>query len=422
VHEICAIIFGMINLTSDTRLSIILPNTNKALAEAIKTATPEQLNQLKEGKDIKSLLTSVFQDKITSSKSDQTLLDILKNTAAFKNMGNFTEDLKSLLTELKASPALAQKSDVLEGFFKNITSMDTASLKSQLENSGVFMESKIAAAIQIIPTLKETLTSLQNLLSKSVLPEAKALSAKIGSLLETPALNQPPLDLKSAEKLTDTVKHITDTFRGIVSISDVLYSKESAQLVTKLGEFTHPEGLLLDNVLRESMSNDLKSGLMKLSEELQSSPDPTTAPLLEHVDKLLTQIDYQQILSHLNNANSIYIPFTWDQLDEGSMTLKKGKDKKFYCEINLRLKEYGELDLMMGLYEGNQIEIQAHTEKPQLKALIQENIAELRSLLINSGLTPRAIRVYETKASPKSVSDSYGAQTFGSDFGFEVKA
>lgn len=529
----------MITLSPDAKLSIILPNTNKAFAEAVKNATPDQLNQLKEGKDIKSLLTSVFQDKITSSKSDQALLDILKNGAAFKNMGNFADDLKSLLTELKSTPLLAQKSDSLEEFFKNITSMDTPSLKSQLANSGVFMESKIAAAVQIFPSLKETLGGLQQLLSRSTLPEAKALNATIGSLLEAPILNHPPSDLKSAVQIADTLKKVTDTLRGFIAKSDVLYSKEISQfaqkidqlirqtvetpphpkeaplspqksdistspsalptvspptpqeikatlsqlygilltskaegsnpvldsielllknlgkensdpllqlkefstqlhgaiasgdvvvspeateLVAKLDEFAQPKELLIEDVLKESMKDDLKSGLMKLSEELQSSTDPKAEKLLEHVDKLLTQIDYHQLTSHLSASNSIYFPFAWDQLEEGSVAFKKTKEKKFYCEINLRLKEYGELNLMMGLYDGNQIEIQAHTQKAQLKELIQENISQLRTLLINAGLTPRAIRVYETKEAHNSASsDAYGTQTFNSDFGFEVK-
>lgn len=528
----------MITLTPDAKLTIVLPNTNRALAEAIKNATPEQLDQLKEGKDIKSLLVSVFQDKITASKSDQALLDILKNGAAFKNMGNFTEDFKSLLNELKNTPEFSLKSEPLQGFVKNMASLDSVTLKSQIANSGVFMESKIAAAVNVMPTLKETLNALQQLLARSNLSEAKVLSTKIGSLLEAPLLNQPPIDLKSAEQITDTLKKVTDTLRGFVANSDVLYSKEIARfaqkidqlagytqpmsqnlkeaalaaqkidltsttdtllssspptpqeikttlsqlygillaskaegsnpildsiesllkelgkaspdplpqlkefseqldhaitsgdvvvskeasdLIEKLEAFVQPKQLILEDVLKESMKEDMKSGLMKLSEELLNSADPQAEKLLEHVDKLLMQIDYHQLTSALGTSNSIYFPFAWDQLEEGSMAFKKTKEKKFYCEINLRLKEYGELNLMMGLYDQNQIEIQAHTEKNGLKELIQENIGELRSLLINAGLTPRAIRVFEMRESSQPLSHTYGAEGFGSDLGFEVK-
>lgn len=501
----------MITLSPDAKFSIILPNTNKALAEAIKSATPEQLAQLKEGKDIRSLLTSVFQDKITASKSDQALLDILKNGAAFKNMGNFTEAFTSLLSELKNFPELSLKSGQLEGFVKNMASLDSALLKNQIANSGVFMESKIAAAVEIVPSLKETLGTLQCLLSQSTLSEAKRLGEKIASLLETPAFNQPPSNLQSAVHIVDTLKKLADTLRGFTAKSDVLYSKEIAQftqlidqhinnaaqtpqtvqeirstlsqlygsllaskaesanplldsiesllkelgkaspdpllqlkafsaqlhtaiasgdvivskeaseLIEKLGEFSRPEELILEDTLKESMKEDLKSGLMKLSEELHSCTEPKAEKLLEQVDKLLTQIDYHQLTSALGGSNSIYFPFVWDQLEEGSMAFKKTKEKKFYCEINLRLKEYGDLNLMMGLYDHNQIEIQAHTQKSELKALIQENIGELRSLLIGAGLTPRAIRIFEMKEASQPLSRSYGADGFGSDLGFEVK-
>jgi hypothetical protein len=141
---------------------------------------------------------------------------------------------------------------------------------------------------------------------------------------------------------------------------------------------------------------------------------------LEQTEKLLTQIDYHQLLSHLSSSNSIYFPFVWDQLQEGSLAFKKTADKKFYCEINLVLKEYGELDLMMGLYDETQLEIQAHTEKPELKALIHEHIADLRAMLIKSGLTPRSIRIFERNESKTPLNESY-ASSEGSDLGFEVK-
>lgn len=502
----------MITLVSDTKLSILHAGSNRAFAEAIKNATPEQLDQLKEGKDIKSLITSVFQDKIISDKSDQTLLNILKNSTAFKNMGNFSEDLKSLLAEIKNAPELSLKSSVLEGFAKDIALLNSNSLKGQIANSGVFMESKIGFAAQIMPTLKETLEALQNLLSKSNLSEVKTLNAAIDSLIRTPSLNQLSIDLKSAEQLTEGIKKITDTLRGLIFKSDVLYSKEIAlmaqkldryasldpisnplsnqeikttlsqlygallsskaestnalldsielllknlgnnvsdplpklgelsrqlrnsiasgdivvsedvsKLITKLNEFTHPKALLIDTILKESMSNDLKSGLMKVAEELQNTSNPKAEDLLKHVDKLLTVIDYHQLISHLSGSSSIYIPFAWDQLDEGSLTFKKTKDKKFYCEINLRLKEYGELDLMMGLYDENQIEIQIHAEKPELKNLIQEHIGELRSVFIEAGLTLRGIRIFEKKETQNTAIASYSDHNEKSDTGFEVK-
>lgn len=488
----------MIHLKTDAQCNIILPNINKALGEAIKNATPEQLETLKQGKDIKSLLTSVFHDKITASKSDQTLLDLLKNSTAFKTRGSFNEELKSLLKELKSSPDMAPKTVTLEHFLKNITTIDSQNLKSQITNSGIFMESKFAVALQKIPDLTQTLEQLRNLLGKNPLNESKALQTQISAILESPILLRASQNFESALQLTDTLKKMTDSLQSLLSKSDPLYSKEVASLaqkleqlsivqeikstlsqlygsllssntpdanalldsiekllknsgnslseelkeftqhlrtainegdiskdvsdlITKLGEFANPKELVSETYLHESMANDVKSNLLTLSRELSSSNDPNAPKLLEQIDKLLTQIDYHQLVSYLGSSNSIYFPFSWDQLESGSMAFKKTSGKKFYCEINLKLKEYGELNLMMALYDETQLEIQAHTEKPELKNLIHEHIGELRALLIDAGLTPRTLRVYERGEIAAPLSKIYTPSEEGSDLGFEVK-
>ncbi|MGZ8546335.1 MAG: flagellar hook-length control protein FliK [Sulfuricurvum sp.] len=242
------------------------------MADVLKQASSEQLLQLTEGKDLKSILHSLFQAKIENTKSDGVLLDLLKNSATFKNMGNFTENLKSLLSTLKAEPSLAPKLSQLEGYLQHITTVDAANLKEKMSNSGVF---------------------------------------------------------------------------------------------------------------------DVKAQLLTLGEEIQESHPNAQSK----IDQLLTQIDYHQLLSHLNNSNSLYFPFAWDQMEKGSLSLKKGKKDKFYCEINLTLKEYGEMDLMMGLYSENQLDIQIQTQQENFKTLLQDNLENLRNLLMNAGLSPRQIRI-----------------------------
>ncbi|MCX6074275.1 MAG: flagellar hook-length control protein FliK [Campylobacterales bacterium] len=279
---------------NNAKLSILLPNSNKALSDALKQASPEQLVQLKEGKDLKSVLVSLFHAKIENTKSDALLLDLLKNSAVFKNMGNFTEDLKSLLATLKSDSALAPKSEKIEQFLQPLSTIDSTNLKEKIANSGIFMESKLVALLEKID-------------------------------------------------------------------------------------------------FDESLHHDLKAQLLSLREEVKESPK-----IQEQIDQLTTQIDYQQLLSHLSSSTSLYLPFEWDQLQQGSLSIKKAKGDKFYCEINLTLKEYGEMTLIMGLYDENQLEIQVQTEKKELKTLIQEHLGELRAVLVEAGITPRSIRIYDT--------------------------
>ncbi|MDP2077964.1 MAG: flagellar hook-length control protein FliK, partial [Sulfuricurvum sp.] len=129
-----------------------------------------------------------------------------------------------------------------------------------------------------------------------------------------------------------------------------------------------------------------------------------------------------QLLSHLDASNTLYFPFSWDMLEEGSLSFKKREEKKFYCEVHLQLKEYGKIDLMMALYEGNQLEIQAHTENSQFKDLIKEHLSTLRTLLTQAGINPRAIRVYDATESQAPSTTAYTPEDTDFESGFEVMA
>lgn len=316
----------MILPSTQSKLSLLLPNQNKVLNELIKQATPQQLAHLQEKSDLKTFLGSLFRDTINNTKSDTILLDMLKSNPSFKNMGNFTDTLKSLLASLKEEPSLAPKLAKLENFSHTIETIDAPILKEKIANSGVFMESKIAS------------------LAEASLPEVE-----------------------------------------------------------------------------ERMGRDVKSNLLTLKADIEELNLPNNEALQTHIDQLLTNIDYHQLLSHLSSTNSLYFPFSWAQLQEGSVTFKKAKGKKFYCEINLILKEYGEIDLMMGLYNENQLEIQIHTEKGILKTLIQAHLELLQKVLIDAGITLRIFRVQEAKEFITPSSCAYAPETTNNGYGFEVK-
>ncbi|MDD2829164.1 MAG: flagellar hook-length control protein FliK [Sulfuricurvum sp.] len=315
----------MISSATNTKLSLLIPNTNKVLNEILKHATPEQLSDLKEHKDIKTFLSSLFNDKINNTKSDALLLDLLKNNPSFKTMGNFTDNLKSLLDNLKSDPQLAKKGEKLETFIQSASTLNSPLLKEKISHSGVFMESKIAS----------------------------------------------------------------------------------------LGTNPTPESL-------REIERDVKSQLLHLSDDLKGDDSPQSAQLQTKIDNLITQIDYHQLQSHLNASNSLYFPFAWDGLEKGSLSSKKGKSGKFYCEINLTLKEYGDIDLMMALYEQNNLDIQIHTEKPELKKVLKENLSSLKSLLQEAELVLRNIRIVENKEILTPVSNAYNQNDGDNYTGFEV--
>jgi flagellar hook-length control protein FliK len=417
----------MISLKTDAKITIVMPHQNKALAMAMALATPVQLEQLKEGKDLKSIVNFLLQSKTNTTKSDHVLLDILKNNTVFKQFGNLPNELKNVITILKNIPDMTPKLAKLEASLKSIEELSPTALKKQINNSGIFMESKIASVSTPLQIVRETLQTIQKALAQTNHNEAKDLATNLTELLEHPVFEKANSDPACARVLIKTIQTLTTALERILPRIDPITPHEIKNTDTihaelkKLTPFTKPEHLLIPNLLEEHLNHDVKSQLMQLDHELKTLPSTVSKEITDKIDQLITAIDYHQLLSHLDGSNTLYFPFAWEQLEEGSLSFKKRESKKFYCEINLQLKEYGKIDLMMALYEGNQLEIQAHTEKTELKHLIQEHLGTLRTLLTQAGVTPRSIRIYDAKESSTPSKTAYSNDDSDFQSGFEVK-
>jgi flagellar hook-length control protein FliK len=172
--------------------------------------------------------------------------------------------------------------------------------------------------------------------------------------------------------------------------------------------------------VKDVIANDLKSVLLQAGSEVTKSSHPNQSEILRHIDKLTLTIDYHQLVSHLSNSTSLSLPFSYEQLQEGHIEFKRDKENRFYCDINLKLKEYGELNLKLTLYDKNQLNIHIYSNNAEFKEMIKENIPSLRSALIENQITPREIRLFEPKTESKKFSP-YETQAHPIDVGFEVK-
>jgi hypothetical protein len=119
--------------------------------------------------------------------------------------------------------------------------------------------------------------------------------------------------------------------------------------------------------------------------------------MLKHIDKLLVQIDYSQLMSLTTQSNSLYLPFVWDLLEDGTIATHKGENEVFYCQINLKLKEYGKLDLLLGIYNKNHIDITIKAQQEAFKNTLQENLSFLKRSLHSIGLIPTNIKLLDLK-------------------------
>ena len=75
------------------------------------------------------------------------------------------------------------------------------------------------------------------------------------------------------------------------------------------------------------------------------------------------------------------------------MSLKKQKDNRFFCEINIKLKEYGKIDMMLMLFEDIHLNISFFAEKKEFLELIQKHISALKLGINKLGLIPSTVQL-----------------------------
>jgi Flagellar hook-length control protein FliK len=425
----------MINLSLDKQLSILLPNTNKALAEVLKSASPQELATLTKGKDLSSILDGLLKQSAQESSQDKALLNLLKNNPTLKDLGSVTSTIKDLHQSLQQDKNPLPLEKVLKSFLGDIKNVSEKDLKAKIENSGVFLESKIKNVESPKVELKSLMQELSKTLDASKLPNVKEINAQLKQLLSSDIFKNisnkeltTPLkvDMQLLSELTKKTQSVLTALNErqnspmdkALSKNDTLFSKETTTLLDKIGLLNKPEKLQMQTRVQELFSNDLKAVLLKSSEELQNSQHPNKQELLKQMDKLALQIDYFQLSSHLANASSLYVPYSWDALNDGNITIKKAGEDKFFCDIELNLKEYGELKLRLGMFEKNQLNINITTYHQEFKAMIKENLPELRQQLIDIGITPKEIRFLDET----NTGNAYDNASRSLDMGFEVKA
>ncbi|OCL91262.1 flagellar hook-length control protein FliK [Aliarcobacter thereius] len=170
-------------------------------------------------------------------------------------------------------------------------------------------------------------------------------------------------------------------------------------------------GIFLENKLINSskfnLDFDLKANLLKIQEFFINKNDANSNENLKVINNLLSQIELSQIASIALNSNFIVIPFLWDLLEDGFIQMKQKEENKFFCQINLNLKEFGKLELMLFLYEKNRLDITIYAENKDSKNLIRENISKLKKAFKNIDLVPINIKILDLKIKSDNIFQNF---------------
>ncbi len=535
-------------VSNGSLLNILLPNNNKVLNDVLKEADSKNLEQMVKSSTSSTSASTILKELFTSlkdgTKSNSTIENMLKNSATFKELGNVSTNLSSLVDELSTDENLQKFKPVLENFLKDVKNIDANALKEQIKNSGIFLESKLSQTPN--SKLENVLTQLQNLVKDINTPQTKQVNELIDKLLQniktqtntntqvtqnptatneftnnlktltsslqnlnnslnptqTQNLSNLANQLKSlinegtlveskienSTNLTDKTTNLANntTLKDSINLQtkelltqikndiiqnpnmiqnknilpmidnllkmDNLFSKNDtiqnflansnssgnlstftsnfasnlSPLLTTLKESleslnsnnTHLQNhltKLVDKVehiiqdlattpngkLNTKVSEDMKTILLQMQDELASKTDPKSLEVAKQVDRLLTQIDLHQLTSLVSNSNYVYLPFFWEMLEDGSIEMKQKDEEKFFCQINLTLKDFGKVDLMLGLYDKNKLDLTIYAQREHFKTAIRENMQQLKIALNSVELIPVNVKLLDMKEDNK---------------------
>ena len=296
-------------------------------------------------------------------------------------------------------------------------------------------------------TLTSSLENLTNSLSTSQTQNKEAINAQTKDLLtqiKNELVQNPSIASKNTLTLIDNLLKMDNLFVKGENIQNILnqnnistfsnnFSSNLSPLLTNLKESletlnpnsssvqTHISKLVenVENLIKDlanpkaqssNISDDMKSILLQIQDEVSSKTDPKSQDLARQVDKLLTQIDYHQLASITSNSNNVYLPFFWEMLDEGNISMKKTDEDKFYCQINLTLKDFGKVDLMLAMYDKNKIDLTIYAQREHFKTAIRDNMQSLKVALNSVDLIPVNIKLLDLKEEQVEKKDP--AQTY----------
>ncbi|WP_129008267.1 flagellar hook-length control protein FliK [Arcobacter sp. CECT 8983] len=402
---------------SATQIEKLIHNKSEALA-----STRDVLLNLK---------NEVLQNNNLPNK--QTLLKQIDNLLQSKELNTNLNPASLKAAPNQASETLATLKEVIVSL-QNKQPVNPDKITNSLQNLTTQLQTN-QVKNEVLSQIKDILQNLKNevILDKNI-PNKQALLNQIDNLLQNksmdslnlkPTINNLTSNIETLLKdLKTTIAQVNqgNTNQGSFEKIDKALTKleqTTQNFIQTLNRGENPKGA------NTNLQNDMKAILLKVQEELATNTsDPKASDTSKQIDKVLTQIEYHQLLSVVSNSNSVYIPFIWDILEDGSISMREGKDEKFYCEINLNLKEFGETRLLLGLYDKNKLDLTIYATKDHFKQAIKENIFKLKRAMNSVELIPMNIHILDFDKEKKEEikkADVYNQNT-SLGFGVDIKA
>ncbi|MCR2059923.1 flagellar hook-length control protein FliK [Campylobacter helveticus] len=131
------------------------------------------------------------------------------------------------------------------------------------------------------------------------------------------------------------------------------------------------------------IQNDVKSTLLQVASQAKNEGNDA---VYNQANRLLAQIEMNQLMSLANDSINTYLPFSWDDLNESKIIFRRGKKDKFFAQIKLEFAKLGDLEILVSLNNEKYIDINIMAENKEFRKLIYENAHELKRNINKAGL------------------------------------
>ena len=381
-------------------LSDIKNLSSQNLLNQILTLNDENLDNQNSFMKLTSMLEKASSDakNILDNSSIKTLLkdvDKLDNVAKFLDK-NFSKE--------QSADAVKSQIGKMENFISNL-SEKVANLASEKLNQSVAFSSNHKELKLVLDSIKNDLKMLNNIGDEAGLVRA---FNEVGDVSKEGSLQDK---LQSAARRLAHSLSLADpdasTAKSELSESKALL-KQLKLATNDINNITTKSGSEISKVLNQ----DVKSTLLNISEKSQNPQTVNAA------NKMISQIEMHQMVSSLQGGIQTYMPYIWDGVDGGNVAFKQGKKDKFYAQIDLNFKKFGQINVMVGLIDKRYIDLSVATQTNEFKELILGNSSELKQAISKLGLI---VSNFNIKTLPKVKLNDRFKNFGGLDVGFDKK-
>ncbi|EPV5855254.1 flagellar hook-length control protein FliK [Campylobacter jejuni] len=212
------------------------------------------------------------------------------------------------------------------------------------------------------------------------------------NIVKNLAFNVENLDLEQVQDLSKNLSNLSRRLNE--SLKELEPYTQNAKLnQAELKNLEHKLNLSIKDLaqikpkteqdIAESLHHDVKSTLLQIS---NLAKDEGNEAIYNQANRLLAQIEINQLMSLANDSINTYLPFSWDDLNDSKIMFRRGKKDKFFAQIKLEFAKLGDLEILISLNNEKYIDINIMAENIEFRKTIYENAHELKRNINKAGL------------------------------------